>query len=400
MKNRLLFFLFFVNHFVTVSQCEHVSVQLTTNFSPFEISSIIESDGLRNGDDYNDATLYFPINNNENLKSIILVPGYQATQSSVTLWAEYLAERGMVSMTIGTNTIAVRVLDLSGGGGVYKGDLCIKDGNNILVSLKGDWKFKMLGCFEKPSAFRLFDDNFNLENRPKLTLSPKTPTTLYNAMIAPLVPFKIKGAIWYQGENNVPHAEEYTKSFPLMIKAWRDKWNQGDSPFYYVQIAPHDYGSNKAPLLREAQRLAMKLPNTGIVVTSDIGSLETIHPANKQDVGKRLALWALNKTYGKKDVIYSGPLYKSIITEENSIRVNFDTLGSGLFCPDTTLTFFEIAGEDGKYYPAEAKIDGEQVVVRSSKVKQPVHVRFGWTDTATPNLFNKEGLPAASFSSE
>jgi predicted esterase len=105
MKNRLLFFLFFVNHFVTVSQCEHVSVQLTTNFSPFEISSIIESDGLRNGDDYNDATLYFPINNNENLKSIILVPGYQATQSSVTLWAEYLAKRGIVSMTIGTNTL-------------------------------------------------------------------------------------------------------------------------------------------------------------------------------------------------------------------------------------------------------------------------------------------------------
>ena len=311
---------------------------------------------------------------------------------------EYTIPKGLLKE--GKNIIAVRVLDLSGGGGVYKGDLCIKDGNNILVSLKGDWKFKMLGCFEKPSAFRLFDDNFNLENRPKLALSPRSPTSLYNAMIAPLVPFKIKGAIWYQGENNVPHAEEYTKSFPLMIKAWRDKWNQGDSPFYYVQIAPHDYGSNKAPILREAQRLAMTLPNTGMVVTSDIGSLETIHPANKQDVGKRLALWALNKTYGKKDVVYSGPLYKSIITEENSIRVNFDNVGSGLFCPDTTLTFFEIAGEDGKYYPAEAKIDGEQVVVRSSKVKQPVHVRFGWTDTATPNLFNKEGLPAASFSSE
>ncbi|WP_445734312.1 sialate O-acetylesterase [Mariniflexile sp.] len=311
---------------------------------------------------------------------------------------EYTIPKGILKE--GKNTIAVRVLDLSGGGGVYKGDLCIKDENNVVVSLKGDWKYKMLGCFENPSAFRLFDDTFNLENRPKLTLSPKTPTTLYNAMIAPLVPFKIKGAIWYQGENNVSHAEEYATSFPLMIKAWRDKWNQGDSPFYYVQIAPHDYGSNKAPLLREAQRLAMKLPNTGMVVTSDIGSLETIHPANKQDVGKRLALWALNKTYGKKDVIYSGPLYMSIITEGNNIRVNFDNVGSGLFCPDTALTFFEIAGEDGKYYPAEAKIDGEQVVVRSPKVKQPVHVRFGWTDTAIPNLFNKEGLPAASFSSE
>jgi sialate O-acetylesterase len=314
------------------------------------------------------------------------------------LHREYIIPKGLLKE--GKNTIAVRVLDRSGGGGIYKGNLCIKDENNVVVSLKGKWKYKMLGCFENPLAFRLFNDNFNLENRPKLALSPKSPTTLYNAMIAPLVPFKIKGTIWYQGENNVPHAEEYAKSFPLLIKAWRDIWNQEDFPFYYVQIAPHDYGSGKAPILREAQRLTTKLPNTGMVVTSDIGSLETIHPANKQDVGKRLALWALNKTYGKKDVVYSGPLYKSIITKGNRIRVNFDNVGSGLFCPDTTLTFFEIAGEDGKYYPAEAKIDGEQVVVRSSKVKQPVHVRFGWTDTAIPNLFNKEGLPAASFSSE
>lgn len=311
---------------------------------------------------------------------------------------KYTIPKGLLKE--GKNTIAVRVLDFSGGGGVYKGNLCIKDENNDIVSLKGDWKYKMLGCFENPSAFRLFDDNFNLENRPELALSQHSPTMIYNAMITPLVPFKIKGVIWYQGENNVPHAYEYAKSFPLLIKAWRDKWNQGDFPFYYVQIAPHDYGSNKAPILREAQRLTMKLPNTGMVVTSDIGSLETIHPANKQDVGKRLALWALHKTYGKKDIVYSGPLLKNFMTEENSISVNFDNIGSGLFCPDKALTFFEIAGEDGVYYPAEAKIVGELVVVRSSKVKQPVNVRFGWTDTAIPNLFNKEGLPAASFSSE
>ena len=300
----------------------------------------------------------------------------------------------------GRNVLAVRVLDNAGGGGMYKGDPSIKYDNKVVVSLKGTWKYKMLGCFENSSTFRLFNKESYLENRPKQLLNEQSPTVLYNAMIAPLIPFKIKGTIWYQGENNVPHAEEYSKSFPLMINAWRDKWNQGDFSFYYVQIAPHNYGSNKAPILREAQRLTMKLPNTGMVVTSDIGSLETIHPANKQDVGKRLALWALNKTYGEKDVVFSGPLYKSIITEGNSITVNFDNEGNGLFCPDTTLTFFEIAGEDGKYYPAEAKIDGEQVVVRSSKVKQPVHVRFGWTDTAIPNLFNKERLPAASFCSE
>jgi len=311
---------------------------------------------------------------------------------------EYTIPKGLINE--GINTIAVRVLDRSGGGGVYRGNLCIKDDGNEVVSLKGEWKYKMLGCFENPLAFRLFDNNSNIENRPKLALSQQSPTMIYNAMISPLVPFKIKGVIWYQGENNVSNAEEYAASFPLLIKAWRNKWNQKEFPFYYVQIAPHDYGSKKAPILREAQRLALKLPNTGMVVTSDIGSLETIHPPNKQDVGNRLALWALHKTYGKKDIVYSGPLFKNIIIEGNSVSVNFDNKGSGLFCPDKDLTFFEIAGEDGVYYPAEAKIDGEQVVVRSSKVKQPVHVRFGWTDTAIPNLFNKEGLPAASFSSE
>ena len=300
----------------------------------------------------------------------------------------------------GRNVLAVRVLDNAGGGGIYKGNPSINDENNVVVLLKGYWKYKMLGCFENPSIFRLFNKETNLKNRPKQLLNEQSPTVLYNAMIAPLIPFKIKGTIWYQGENNVSHAEEYAKSFPIMLNAWRDKWNQGDFPFYYVQIAPHDYGSNKAPILREAQRLAMTLPNTGMVVTSDIGSLETIHPANKQDVGKRLALWALNKTYGNKEVVYSGPLYKSTITEGNNIRVNFDNVGSGLFCPDTTLTYFEIAGEGGKYYPATARIDGEQVVVSSSKIEKPVHVRFGWTDTAIPNLFNKEELPAASFCSE
>ncbi len=303
----------------------------------------------------------------------------------------------------GKNVLAVRVLDNVGGGGIYKGNPSIKNENKVIVSLKGDWKYKMLGCFENPSTFRLFNKETNLKNRPKQLLNEQSPTVLYNAMIAPLIPFNMKGVIWYQGENNVWFPEEYAKSFPLLINAWRNNWAQGDFPFYYVQIAPYNYNSktnSMAAILRESQRVTMKLPNTGMVVTSDIGDVDNIHPANKQDVGKRLALWALNKTYGKKDVVFSGPLYKSIITEGNNIRVNFDNVGSGLFCPDTTLTFFEIAGEDGKYYPAEAKIDGEQVVVRSPKVKQPVHVRFGWTDTATPNLFNKEGLPAASFSSE
>ncbi len=300
----------------------------------------------------------------------------------------------------GRNVVAVRVMDNAGGGGIYKEESSIRNGNKLIVSLKGDWKYKMLGCFENPSTFRLFNTILNLENRPKLLLSQKSPTVLYNAMIAPLIPYKIKGVIWYQGENNVAKAEEYAKSFPLMIEAWRSNWSQGDFPFYYVQIAPHNYGSGKAPILREAQRLALKLPNTGMVVTSDIGSLQTIHPANKQDVGKRLALWALNKTYGKSDIVYSGPLYKSMCVEGNSIRVSFDNVGSGLYSPDKGLTFFEIAGEDGKYHQAIAEIDKNNIIVHSPEVKSPKNVRFGWTDTAIPNLFNEEGLPAASFCSE
>lgn len=303
----------------------------------------------------------------------------------------------------GRNVVAVRVLDNAGGGGIYRDAPYIGDGNKEVISLGGEWKYKMLGCFQNPSTFRLFDAQNNLENRPSTSFHYQSPTVLYNAMVAPLIPFAMQGAIWYQGENNVGNPEEYAISFPLMIEAWRNKWNQGDFPFFYVQIAPYNYasdGTKNGAVLRESQRLAMKLPNTGMVVTSDIGNVNNIHPANKQDVGKRLALWALNKTYGNKDVVYSGPLYKKILVEGNCIKVDFDNVGSGLYCPDKTLTYFEIAGDDGKYYKAEAIIDGEVVVVSSSRVKHPVNVRFGWTDTAIPNLFNKEGLPAASFCSE
>ena len=303
----------------------------------------------------------------------------------------------------GKNVIAVRVLDNVGGGGLYKGNPSIKKGNKVLISLKGDWKYKMLGCFENPSIFRLFNKESNLKNRPKQLLNEQSPTVLYNAMIAPLIPYKIKGVVWYQGENNVGFPEEYGKSFPLMIDAWRNNWEQGDFPFYYVQIAPYNYNSEKdrkAAMLREAQRLTMKLANTGMVVTSDIGDIYNIHPANKQDVGKRLSLWALNKNYGFNNLVYSGPLYKNMNIEGNTIKVYFENTGSGLYAADKILTFFEISGKEGTYYPAVARIDGEHIVVYSSKVAQPVNVRFGWSDSAVPNLFNKEGLPAASFSSE
>jgi sialate O-acetylesterase len=306
----------------------------------------------------------------------------------------------------GKNSIAVRVLDNAGGGGIYRDTPQIRRKDKKVVGLGGMWKYKMVGCFENPTTFRLFDTINNFRNRPKLLFHYQSPTVLYNAMVAPLIPYTIKGAIWYQGENNVWNPKEYAISFPLMIKAWRTLWKQQEFPFYYVQIAPYRYdtkGPNseeKAAILREAQRLTMKLPNTGMVVTSDIGNLNNIHPENKQDVGERLAFWALNKNYKKEKLVYSGPLYKGIKVNGNSIIVSFKNIGGGLYCPDKTLTYFEIAGEDGAYYPAKGIIKKNQVVVSSLEVKQPIHIRFGWKNDAVPNLFNKEGLPAASFTSK
>lgn len=299
----------------------------------------------------------------------------------------------------GKNKIAISVLDNGGGGGIYKNTPHIKHKDKVVLTLDGAWKYKMLGCFENKTSFKVFDSQFNLDNKPNLQYNQKSPSSLFNAMIAPLIPYKIKGVIWYQGENNVSRAQEYFNSFPLMINSWRDSWKQGEFPFYYVQIAPYDYGSGKAPILREAQRFAMKLPNTGMVVTSDIGDINDIHPKNKHEVGNRLALWALHKDYGFVDTVYSGPLYKKISVEGKQIRIHFESVGSGLYSPDKKLNYFEVAGEDQTYYPAKAFIDNDDVIVRSTKVKSPKSVRFGWADTSTPNLFNKEGLPAVSFSS-
>lgn len=300
----------------------------------------------------------------------------------------------------GKNIISISVLDNGGGGGIYKKTPKIKHNDKVVFTLSGAWKYKMLGCFENKSSFKVFDSQFNLDNKPNFQYNQKSPSSLYNAMIAPLIPYKIKGVIWYQGEKNVSRAQEYFDSFPLLINSWRNYWKQGDIPFYYVQIAPYNYGSGKAPVLRESQRLAMKLPNTGMVVTSDIGDVNDIHPKNKHEVGNRLALWALNKDYGFANTVYTGPLYEKISIEGQQIRIHFEGIGSGLYSPDKLLNYFEVAGKNQTYYPAKAFIEGNNVIVRSPKVKSPKSVRFGWTDTAIPNLFNKEGLPASSFSSE
>ncbi len=237
--------------------------------------------------------------------------------------------------------------------------------------------------------------------------SSHRPANLYNAMIAPLTRYPIRGAIWYQGESNVTRAWQYRTLLPLMIRDWRSAWGQGDFPFGLVQVAPFRYELDLnfpdvhpawCAELREAQALVLKtLPNTGMAVTMDIGDVADIHPKNKQEVGRRLALWALAAVY-RRDIVYCGPMYESMAVEGNKIRIRFTHTGSGL----TTRhgkppNEFTIAGEDQNFHPAAAAIDGDTVLVSSSEVPRPVAVRFAWRDAAVPNLANKEGLPAAPF---
>ena len=234
--------------------------------------------------------------------------------------------------------------------------------------------------------------------------NPNQASVLYNGMLAPLMPYGIRGAIWYQGESNVNRAQQYAELFPAMIKNWRKQWRQNDLPFLFVQLAPFRYADKDKRAcaeLWEAQLKTLKLENTGMAVTNDIGNVHDIHPRNKQDVGYRLALWALANTYGQDDIVYSGPLFKAQCIEEGQIRVYFKHLGSGLVTPrDETPSHFEICGEDEQFVSATAKIEGDSIVLTSEDIPEPIAVRYAWSDDAEPNLTNKEGLPASPFRSD
>ncbi|MGK6353105.1 sialate O-acetylesterase [Parapedobacter sp. DT-150] len=229
------------------------------------------------------------------------------------------------------------------------------------------------------------------------------PTLLFNAMVNPLIPYTIKGAIWYQGETNAGRAYQYRKAFPLLINDWRQRWGLGDFPFYFVQLASFKAqggtsanGSSWAEL-REAQTMTLSLPHTGMAVTTDIGETDDIHPRNKQDVGKRLALVALHDAYGKR-VPFSGPTYGAFRVRGNQAIVKFDHTDDGLTVRGQQLLGFELAGEDRQFRPAEATIKGNTVVLHSDDVAKPVAVRYAWADDAgTSNLFNGAGLPAVPF---
>jgi sialate O-acetylesterase len=223
---------------------------------------------------------------------------------------------------------------------------------------------------------------------------PHDPCSLYNGMLAPIIPYSIKGVIWYQGESNAGKAKEYQTLFPAMIADWRARWKQGDFPFFFVQIAPY---KDMPPEIREAQFLTLgKTMNTAMAVTTDVGDAKDIHPTKKEPVGQRLALAARALAYGDK-IEYSGPLYDSMTAKDGKIIIHFKHVGKGLVAQDGALKGFTIAGADKQFVPAKAEIKGDVVVVSADGVSDPKAVRYGWANVPDVNLFNKEGLPASPF---
>lgn len=297
----------------------------------------------------------------------------------------------------GENTIAIRVLDTGGPGGftAKPEDLhihCPTAGGNARISLAGEWHYK-------PSL-----DLKTLPPRPFPPDYSGHPAVLFNGMISPILPYGIRGVIWYQGESNAGRARQYRTLFPLLIRDWRGKWGAGDFPFLFVQLA--NFGAalpepaeDAWAELREAQTMALAEPNTGMAVAIDIGDAADIHPRNKQEVGRRLALAARKIAYGEK-ITHSGPIYKkdSLKIENGGARVFFDYADGGLVSKNgEPLTGFAIAGADKKFYWADARIEGESVFVRSEKVAHPAAVRFGWAGNPSCNLYNGAGLPASPF---
>ena len=308
----------------------------------------------------------------------------------------------------GQNTIAIRFIDVWGEGGLNvdrNRGIYIKD--KKIIALNEDWKLNRVCYLSGGDFYKLEsnDEEIPLASPDRMPHQSNSPTTLNNGMIAPLVPYTIKGFIWYQGESNEQRAEEYKTLFPAVIDSWRAQWKNEALPFYYVQIAPFaGYGLRTdaaermtSAELRESQMLTLAKSNVGMAITTDVGDDKLIHPPKKKEVGDRLALWALNKDYGYTDLVHSGPIYKSVRFNMGRALVSFEHAGSGLYCPDNTIKHFEIAGTDGKYYPAKARIVGKEVMVWSNKVPQPKGVRLGWKNYFEINLFNKEGLPASSF---
>jgi sialate O-acetylesterase len=288
----------------------------------------------------------------------------------------------------GKNNIILRVISNKGKGGFVAGKSYELVTQDERLDIKGTWQYR-LGAAMDP-----------LEGQ---TFVRWKPSGLFNAMISPLLNYTIKGAVWYQGESNTSRYNEYTKLLSTLISDWRSKWNQGEFPFLFVQLpnymeAKAQPSESEWALFREAQMKALSVPNTGMIVTYDIGEWNDIHPLNKKDVGIRLALAAGKVAYGDRTVVYSGPVYDSFKIKENKIIISFQNTGSGLMARGGDLKYFSVAAADGKFVWARAKIENGHVVVWSDEIQHPVSVRYAWADNPEgANLYNKEGLPAAPF---
>jgi len=371
-----------------------------SNWSSMQLPSIWEEQGY---DDL-DGIVWFSrdidLNINENKdkielhlgiiddSDIVWVNGIKVGETNWGFTKKRIYQVPKESIKSGINNITIRVNDRRNKGGF------ISQSNEFFmtlgeqnISLKGTWKFKVDQVY----------DNFEISPN-------ELPSLLFNAMIHPLIPYGIKGVIWCQGENNAPRGKEYAITFPNMINNWRQDWKQGDFPFLYVQLAnfgaPNDAPSNSNwAELRESQTKTLAQKNTGMALAIDLGEAFDIHPKNKQDVGKRLALAAQKISYNK-NIVHSGPQYKSLKIEDDKAIISFDYVGSGLEVKGTSdqLKEFEIAGDNQRFYKASAKIEGDHVIVWSDKVNNPVAVRFAWANNpAEFNLYNKEGLPAVPF---
>lgn len=301
----------------------------------------------------------------------------------------------------GKNVIAVRVHSDRFAGGmtgpaVNMNLSCPALPGSPPIRLAGVWKYAIENNYGQ----------INIPPPPPGPNNPNSPSGLFNGMISPLLPFALRGAIWYQGESNANRAVQYQTLFPALIRDWRKHWGRGEFPFLFVQLANY-MAEQSGPVetsqwaeLREAQTMTLRLPNTGMATTIDIGNAEDIHPQNKQDVGLRLALNALAKVYGRIDVAYSGPMFKTATREGKALRIHFDHVNGGLKCRGEKPLGFAIAGVNRKFVWAQAEIDGNTVLAQATEVSEPQFVRYAWADNPICNLYNGAGLPAVPFRSD
>jgi sialate O-acetylesterase len=293
----------------------------------------------------------------------------------------------------GKNVIVVRVTNTAGKGGFVPDKPYYLTVNNQTIDLKGEWQYKVGDVFVPGRG-----------GGGGPIAQQNIPTGLYNAMVAPVIPYAIKGAAWYQGETNAGRPEEYAKLLPALISDWRNKWKNEQLPFLFVQLPnfmemQYQPSESQWAIMRESQAKALSVPNTAMAIAIDAGEWNDIHPLNKKDVGERLALAARKLVYGEDKLVASGPLFQSANIDGNKIRIRFSNTGSGLIAKDDDeLYYFAIAGADKKFVWAKATIENNEVVVWSNDIPQPMYVRYAWADNPDgANLYNREGLPAGPF---